>query len=266
MIEPAYWSFMLGGLVKKPVVLSYDDLLSSPPLERASVLMCAGSQLGEPLMASVRWTGVPLRDLLAEAEISSKAAHAHLYAVDGYATSIELSWARNALLAYRLNGEPLAREHGGPVRLVVPGLYGYKMPKWIQRILLADAPLQGVWERRGWPQVGVVQTTTAIAKPRHLERVPWEPMYFTGAAYAGLRRVVRVEISVENGPWAPVNLLHGPPGTWTRWYALWAPPAPGDYCVSARAIDETGAAQPNFGQSSPSGAGVAHTIVVRVVS
>ncbi len=264
-IEPAYWSFMLGGLVNRPVVLSYDDLLSSPSLDQASVLTCAGSQLREPLMASVRWIGVPLRDLLAEAEVSSKAAHAHLYAADGYATSIELDWARRALLAYGMNGELLAREHGGPVRLIVPGLYGYKMPKWIQRILLADAPLQGVWERRGWSQVGVVQTATAITRPRHLEKMPCAPIYFTGAAYAGVRAVARVEISVENGPWAPVNLLYGPPGTWTRWYALWTPPAPGDYRVSARATGETGAAQPDSGQFSPNEAGAPHTIVVRVV-
>lgn len=265
LIEPAYWSFMLGGLVKRPVVLSYNDLLASPSLEQASVLTCIGNQPGGPLMASARWTGVPLRDLLAEAEVSSAAAYAHLFAADGYTTSIALDWARSALLAYRMNGEPLAREHGGPVRLIVPGLYGYKMPKWIQRVLLAEAPLQGVWERRGWSQVGIVQTTTTIARPRHLEQMPYGPVRLAGAAYAGARAVARVEISIENGPWAPVNLLHGPPGAWTRWHALWIPPAPGDYRVSARATDETGAVQPDSGPVFPNGTAAAHTMVVRVV-
>lgn len=254
-----YWSLMLGGLVNVPVMLSYADLLSYPPVEQACVLTCLGGQAGGPLIASGRWLGVPLRALLAEAGASGAARHAHLHAADGYVTSVPLEWAQNALLAHRLNDAPLPPEHGGPVRLLVPGLYGYKMPKWIQRIVLAQDPLPGPWEQRGWPAVGAIQAITAIHTPRHLEPVRG-PVRLAGVAYAGGRAVTRVEVSVENGPWTPVERLVGPPGAWVRWHALWAPPAPGDYRLSARATDETGGVQPE------AGAAAAHTIVMRVSS
>jgi hypothetical protein len=216
-------------------------------------------------MASAQWTGVPLGDLLAEARAHHVAQHAHLYAADGYATSIPLEWAQRALLVYRMNNAPIPPEHGGPVRLIVPGLYGYKMPKWIQRIVLAETPLPGIWEQRGWSPVGVVQTTAGIITPQHLEATNG-PVLFTGIAYAGTRAVTRVEISIENGPWTPADFVPGLPDTLTRWHALWTPPASGDYRVSARATDETGCVQPDTGATFPNGATAAHTIVVRVIS
>lgn len=262
-INRDYWSLMLGGLVTAPVMLSYADLLEHPPAEQACVLACIGNQAGGPLVASGRWRGVPLRALLAEAGVSGAARHAHLHAADGYATSIPLEWAQSALLAYHLNDAPVPPEHGGPARLIVPGLYGYKMPKWIQRVILAQDPLPGPWEQRGWSAVGAIQTITAIHTPRNLEPVRG-PVRLTGIAYAGSRAVTCVEVSIENGPWTPVERLAGPPGAWVRWHALWTPPAPGDYRLSARAGDETGSAQPEAGAAFPNGSAAAHTIVMRV--
>jgi hypothetical protein len=262
-VDPLYWSFMLGGLVTTPVLLSYADLLDSAAEEQACVLACIGSPAGGPLTGSARWAGVPLRHLLAEAGISSAARHVHLHAADGYATSVPLEWAQDALLAWRMNDAPVPLEHGGPVRLLVPGLYGYKMPKWIQRVVLAPEPLAGPWEQRGWSPLGIVQTTAAIVTPVHLETVRG-PVRFTGIAYAGRRTVTAVALSIEDGPWMQADLVPGPPGAWVRWHALWTPPAPGDYHVSARASDDTGSIQPVSGTPFPDGTAAAHSIVVRV--
>ncbi|GIL09086.1 MAG: hypothetical protein BroJett033_5970 [Chloroflexota bacterium] len=262
-VNSDYWSFMLGGLVATPVMLSYADLLACPPAEQACALACSGGKTSGPLIANARWTGVPLRVLLAEARAASAARHAHLHAADGYVTSVPLEWAQGALLAYHMNGAPVPPDHGGPVRFIVPGLYGYKMPKWIQRVVLAEAPLPGPWEQRGWPAVGVVQTMSAVLTPRHLEAVSG-PVRLSGVAYAGSRAITRVEVSIENGPWMPAAHVAGPPGAWTRWQAVWTPPAPGDYRLSVRATDETGETQSDADAVRAGGAAAAHTIVMRV--
>lgn len=246
-INPAYWGLMLGGLVRVPLMLSYADLLRLPAVEQLCAVLCSAAQN----IQVESWRGVRAQTLLDAVSLLPNAQHAHLFAADGYSTSISLERLAGALLAYARGGEALTPEDGFPVRLVAPGLYGYKMPKWIQRIVLAESPLMGTWERRGWSASGVVQTTAAITYPRHLEPVSGV-VTLAGSAYAGGHPITGIEISIDGAPWMPVSFTLAGQFDTTRWSIDWMPPAPGDYRVHARASDGS--------STSPT-----HAVTVRVV-
>ena len=256
-LNAAQWCLSIGpasalsGMARNPLILDYQDVLSLPSVERGCVIACAG---GGVLIGSALWRGVPLSDLLAQVDIPPAAHYAHFYAADGYVTSLALEQLDNALLTYAMNGEMLSQEHGFPARLIVPGLSGYKMPKWIQRIEFGETPHMGFWESRGWSQEGTAPITAAILSPRHRDARSDE-ITFSGVAFAGTRTVTTVELSIDGGEWMPVSdlMTSNSASMWTRWQINWTPPNPGEYRVSVRAIDEFAT------QSNP------HTITIRSV-
>ncbi|MBI5669056.1 MAG: molybdopterin-dependent oxidoreductase [Chloroflexi bacterium] len=264
-VDPAFWAFSLGGMVQRPLVIRYDELLALPAIELPATLVCIGSTPAKPLIGHARWRGVRLQSLLDQVAPDDRADFAQFYSADGYTTFVERARLAEAILAYEMNGAPLLPEHGYPVRLIVPGLYGYKMPKWIQRLQLTDTPVNGFWEGRGWSASGVAQTLSAIVSPRHLESVSGE-VTFTGFAYAGERAVTSVEISIDDAPWMPVPVEAGAPYSWTTWRITWAPPAPGDYLVKVRATDSSGFTQPEDTTAFPNGSTAIQRIIVRVTA
>ncbi|NWG16346.1 MAG: molybdopterin-dependent oxidoreductase [Chloroflexi bacterium] len=264
-IDPAFWAFGLGGLAAKPLVIPYETFMTLPTVELCATLVCVGSTPAHPLMSSARWRGVPLAALLADAQPKPEARFAQWYGADGYTTFTELSRLGEAILAYEMNGEPLPPEHGFPVRLIVPGVYGYKMPKWIQRLQLTDAPANGFWEQRGCSANGDVLTLSAITAPRHLESVRG-PVVFEGFAFAGARLIAGVDISIDDGPWMPVPLGAAIPYTWRPWRITWTPPAPGNYRVKVRATDSDGFIQPAAAPAFPDGSTAIQTIIIRVTA
>ena len=262
-LDANYWSFMLGGLVEIPLLLSYQDLTSLPMTTVECTLACIGNPPGGPSVGQARWDGMALSTLLDEMRLLPEARYAHLHAADGYATSIHLAHLQRALLAYRLDDAPLPSDYGGPVRLIVPGLYGYKMPKWIQRIVLAAEPLPGLWEKRGWSPDGEVQVTSAILSPNHRQILSGE-IELRGIAYAGEHAITQVEISIEDGPWMPAPFVQSTPYGWAEWSIFWTPPAPGDYRIQVRAADSAGRIQSETENGPfPDGAAGLHAIVVK---
>ena len=260
----AHWSFMISGLVDLPLPLSYKDLLALHAVEQACTLACIGHTPGGTAIGHARWYGVPIRALMDDMSIQPGAGHAHLHAADGYATSVELLQFSNALLAYKLNDEPLPPEHGYPVRLIVPGLYGYKMPKWIQRVVLADQPLDGLWEKRGWSPSGQVQTTSAILGPRHRATISGVTTLH-GYAFAGDRAITSVEVSIDDGPWMPVPFTQNQAQEWALWSTDWSPATPGDHRIQVRATDATGwVQQDSTANAFPNGSSAIHSIVVHM--
>lgn len=262
-INPAFWAFGLGGFVGRPLVIPYDEFMALPSIEFSATIACVGSTPARPLIASARWRGVPLSALLAQAQPKPEARFVQCYGADGYTTYLELPRLADAILAYEMNGEPLPPEHGFPVRLIVPGAYGYKMPKWIQRLQLTDTPVNGFWEERGCSANGDVLTLSAITSPRHLESVRG-PVLFEGIAYAGARLIAGVDISIDDGPWMPAPLGAAVPYTWTPWRIAWMPPGPGDYLVKVRATDGGGFTQPEGARAFPNGSTAIQSIIVRV--
>jgi DMSO/TMAO reductase YedYZ molybdopterin-dependent catalytic subunit len=238
MVEVDYWSFTLGGLVRHPTVWSFADLQALPQTESACTLLCAAHTPQEPRVGHAVWQGVALAALLDTVEIDPAARHVRLSAADGHVTTLPLERLRTALLATMMNGAPLRPEHGYPARLIVPGLYDHKQPRWIQRADLTTDPTPGLWEQRGWAEV--IAPTVGLIEP--LQRTPVaSPVRLRGFAYASDLPVEAVAISIDGGAFAPLDFAPAPPHTWVRWEADWHAPAPGDYRVTLRVQDTSGA-------------------------
>lgn len=232
-LQVDYWSFTIGGLAQHPRTWSYDDLRAYPAETSAYTLLCAAHTPREPRIAHANWAGVPLRSLLAELDIHPSARFAHLRAADGHATCITVEQLESGLLATGMNAATLAPEHGFPARLIVPGLYDHKQPRWIERADLVAEPVMGAWEGRDWP--AAAQPTAALLQPRHLQPVT-NPVTLKGFAFAGAQAITALHINVDDGDWlpVPVDFETTPPNTWTRWAVEWNAPAPGDYQIGIR--------------------------------
>jgi hypothetical protein len=174
------------------------------------------------------------------------------------------------LLVYELNGEALPKEHGYPVRILMPGLYGQKMPKWIRDIEFIDHDYHGYWESRGWSDVASVQTNSIIQQPPDLDLLPAGSVPVFGVAFAGLHKITKVEVRLDDGAWTPAALLEGDSSlVWTQWSFDW-PAAAGRHTIAVRATDDTGFVQTTEGDSIlssayPAGTDNIHSIVVTVV-
>jgi hypothetical protein len=167
-----------------------------------------------------------------------------------------MSWITQAgvLLVYEINGEPLPPAHGYPLRILMAGLYGQKMPKWLTNIEFIDERFLGYWESKGWSDIASVQTNSIVWQPRDLDVLPAGARPVYGVAFAGLRRITSVEVRVDDGDWIPAELLQDPsPLVWTQWSFEWIP-APGRHALAVRATDETGFTQTSEGGSLLSGA------------
>ncbi len=233
-IHSEYWTFTVVGPNSAPLILSYQDTLALPATDVTSTLVCSNQVV--PRRANTHWRGVPIQTLLDRFNI--RTAFARCVAVDGYTTSLPLTDLSNAVLVYQMNGETLSHEDGFPARLVVPGYYGYKMPKWITRLELTDIPPTGYWEARGWPDSGRIATKAVILSPQN-----WQTVHgvvtIRGIAYAGEQGFTLIEANIDDGPWMPVPVPLAPPFYVTEWEVDWSPPAPGDYLLKVRARDHT---------------------------
>jgi DMSO/TMAO reductase YedYZ molybdopterin-dependent catalytic subunit len=149
--DPATWRLRIDGLVERPLALGYEQLRALPRAEQVSDFHCVTGWS----VKNVRWAGVRFGDLLAPAGLRSQAtALTFTSAERPYVDTLSLQQARlpDALLAYEMDGRPLTRDHGAPVRVVLPEMYGYKNVKWVERITVTNSPEPGYWEQRGYDQ------------------------------------------------------------------------------------------------------------------
>ena len=245
-VDAARWKLEIGGAVDEPYSITYEELLDLEAVEQLHTLECISNEVGGDLIGTALWTGVPLRDLLDRAKPQSGAFDVVLRSVDGYTDSIRVAKAMEpkTIVAYLMNGYTLPEEHGYPVRLLVPNIYGMKNVKWLTRIELVTTDFQGYWMERGWSDLAVVNTHSRIDTPF---RVRWDggQIPLGGIANAGSRRIARVEVSTDNGArWSDAE-LEDPLGplTWRRWRYLWTPPGTGKHVVLIRATDSEGQPQ-----------------------
>lgn len=246
ILNPLHWALTIGGMARHPLILSYSDLQQFRVQSVACAVLCAGSPFDESLIEQAEWTGVPVSLLLDELEIDSGAAYAVLHSASGYSTSLPLDWLRRGILALHQDGSLLQPEQGYPARLIVPGLYGYKMPRWITRIELTHTP-SGFWEGRGWTDDGAAPITAAITQPRPHAAAARGEVLLQGFAYSSFAPLNSVEISVDGADWMPVDYLPVLPARLSIWRAAWSPPRPGEYHIRARAAaaDSTASAAPH---------------------
>ena len=171
-------------------------------------------------------------------------------------------------LVWGMNGEPLNAAHGAPLRAIVPGRYGIKNVKWLERIELSSADEEGYWQRRDWTEEGVVKTSSRIDAPRPRGIVRADEAELAGIAFAGDRGISKVEVSTDGGAtWRAAAITDRPSAlSWVIWRLAWSPPpAPGTYEVVVRATDGTGELQTEErAPTLPDGASGWHEITVGI--
>jgi DMSO/TMAO reductase YedYZ molybdopterin-dependent catalytic subunit len=262
------------GMVDRALSLSYQDLLSRDVVEYDITLTCVSNTIGGELIGNARWQGVRLDELLAEAGIDPAANQVVGRSVDGYTCGFPVEAAtdgRNALVAFGMNGEPLPLEHGFPVRLIVPGLYGYiSATKWLTEIELTTfEDFQQYWVPRGYADRAPIKLMSRIDSVDGLGTLTRSAdgvAAIGGVAWAQTRGISNVEVQIDDGPWEPCELgaaLND--DTWRQWAYRWTPAATGRTSIRCRATDNDGVIQTEERtEPLPNGASGHHQIVVFV--
>lgn len=269
-INPPEWKLRVTGMVEREIDIDFATLLGKPMTARHITIACVSNEVGGDLIGNALWLGWPVRELLALAGPKAGADMVLSRSSDGWTASTPLEAltdGRDALLAVGMNGEPLPLEHGFPVRMVVPGLYGFvSATKWLVELKVTRfADDIAYWTPRGWSDHGPIKTQSRIDVPRAGRTAKAGTVQFGGVAWAQHRGIERVELRVNRGPWRQAVLAPGISlDTWYQWQ-LGIELTPGEYEIQVRATDATGTPQAETrAPVAPDGATGFHTITVRV--
>ncbi len=269
-VDASTWSLRIHGMVDREVTLTFDELLQLPTIERDITLACVSNEVGGPYIGNARWIGVPLATVLELAGVQDGADQIVSRSVDGMTigtpTAVALD-GRDSMLAVAMNGEPLPPVHGFPVRMVVPGLYGYVSAiKWLVDIELTtfDA-YDPYWVERGWAPEAPIKTMSRIDTPKPLATLPAGSVTIGGVAWAQHRGIDGVEVQVDDGPWLPARLAAVDSiDTWRQW-SLETTFEAGRHRLQVRASDASGVIQTEArAEPFPNGATGWHSVVVTV--
>ena len=264
------WALEIGGRVNTPLRLTYDDLISRPQVERVITICCVSNEVGGDLIGNAVWQGVLLSDLLKEAGVQPTASQVFGTSIDGWTCGFPVQMAtdgRDAMVALKMNGEQLPKDHGFPARMIVPGLYGYvSATKWLKKIELTTwDEAVGYWIPRGWSRDAPVKTQSRIDVPKRGAALSPGPTSIAGIAWAQHRGIAKVEVRIDDGEWREARL-----GTdltddvWRQWIIDWDAPV-GQHIIAVRATDNTGETQTqNVARVDPDGATGWHTRSVTV--
>jgi DMSO/TMAO reductase YedYZ molybdopterin-dependent catalytic subunit len=264
------WRLTVDGQVDNAFTLTYQDLLAQPMKQQYESLMCISNDVGGQYMSNALWEGIPLVDLLQRAGVKTGATKVVFHAADDYTDSIHLTKALEptTLLAVHMNSQTLPQEHGFPVRMLVPGIYGMKHCKWLTHIEVVNYDYQGYWQQRGWSDAAPVRMTSRIDAPLTGSTIKTnQTMYIAGVAFSGNKGISEVDISTDAGQtWQGAILKQPLSGiTWVLWELAWQPPKAGSYTIVARAIDLEGNVQnPNEEPPLPNGSSGYHSIILNV--
>ncbi|MFF4183672.1 molybdopterin-dependent oxidoreductase [Streptomyces sp. NPDC001691] len=278
-VDASTWRLRIHGQgVTSPRTLTFDDLVrgrAGELIERDITLACVSNEVGGPYVGNARWIGVRLADLLRDCGVRAPsrggpADQLVARSVDGMTIGSPVEAVldgRDAMLALGMNGRPLPFDHGFPVRMVVPGLYGYVSAcKWIEDIELTTfAAYDAYWVQRSWSQQAPVKTQSRIDTPKAEARLRQGTVMVAGVAWAQHRGIERVEVRVDDGPWQQARLAdQDTVDTWRLWSFPWQA-APGAHALTVRATDGTGAPQTEERTPTvPDGATGLHSIAVTV--
>lgn len=267
-INESDWQLELTGLFERPAVLSLKELMEYPAITQPITLSCISNRIGGDLIGTSNWTGLRLRDLMAELGLQPEARSLAVEAEDGFHETVVMEDILDprTLLVYGMNGETLPVDHGFPLRIYIPDRYGMKQPKWITRITAVDSQPEGYWVKRGWsrearPQIVSVIDTVATDEPTENGLIP-----IGGIAWAGERGISKVELQFNGGSWVETTIRTPPlsPLTWVQWRYDWNA-EPGSYDIRVRATDGMGQLQIEEATPvRPNGATGYHSTSVRI--
>ncbi|UFU04780.1 molybdopterin-dependent oxidoreductase [Ruania halotolerans] len=269
-VDPHEWELRVYGLVDQEVRLSYAELADSALVEALVTLTCVSNAVGGTLAGNATWLGLPVRDVLARAGVQDSADMVLSRSADGWTASTPLEALtddRDALLAIGMNGEPLPTEHGFPVRLVVPGLYGYvSATKWVTELKVTRfADDEGYWTPRGWAERGPIKTASRVDVPRTGATVPAGVVTLGGTAWAQQRGITRVQVQIDDGPWIDADLAADAGiDSWRQWSFTWTDATPGDHAVRCRAWDDQEPQTAERAAPAPDGASGYHVVSLKV--
>jgi DMSO/TMAO reductase YedYZ molybdopterin-dependent catalytic subunit len=269
-VDPSTWELRIHGMVHNPITITWEQLLRRPMIERYVTLACVSNEVGGDLIGNALWLGTPIKALLDEADPLPGADQVIQRSVDGWtcgSPTAALRDGRDALLAVGMNGEPLPVDHGFPVRMVVPGLYGYVSAcKWITEIELSRfSDFDAYWVPRGWSQQAPIKTESRIDTPRDGASRKAGPVTVAGVAWAQHRGIAKVEVQVDGGQWVEATLAAAVSAdTWREWSYAW-PATAGTHTIRVRATDRDGRTQTSTpADPAPDGATGWHSIRVEV--
>lgn len=248
-VDPSTWRLSIEGMVDQPIELSFDDLVNMGLDEYGVTLTCVSNEVGGGLVGNAIWTGVPIRDVLRMAAPQADADMVLSESVDGYTASTPLSSLTDdgldAIFAVAMNGEPLPFEHGFPVRMVVPGLYGYvSATKWVTKLTVTRFDqMEAYWTPRGYSAEAPIKMSSRVDTPKIGTPIQAGRVPIAGMAWAQPIGIERVEVSIDDGEWqsatlsTPIN-----DQSWVQWMMEWDA-QPGSHYIAVRAVDKQGNVQ-----------------------
>lgn len=247
-LDAATWNMRITGMVDRDVVLTLADINALPQASHVITLGCVSNEVGGDLIGTAEWGGVLLVDVLKLAGVQAGAEQLVSTSVDGWTCGTPLDAVldgRPAMLVTSMNGEPLSYEHGFPVRMVVPGLFGYvSATKWLSEINITtwDA-FDAYWVDRGWSKTGPFLASSRIDVPRDGATVASGTVMVGGFAWAPRSGVSAVQLRVDEGEWQDAQLLDGASGdTWTQWKYEWSAGV-GEHRLTVRCVNGDGEVQ-----------------------
>ena len=267
------WQLVVDGLVDRALTIGFDDLLRRPKKVVETVHQCAGNPMDPTVptrqIANVRWTGVDLRDLLAETGLRPSASHVWAYGPDHgafageeqdcYLKDVPLFRIEDGdvMVAYELNGEPLSEKHGFPARLVVPGYFATNSVKWLHRLQVADRRAGSIFTTRFYNDpiadsdatrpVWDITPESLIVAPAEKSRMSTGDTEVWGWAWSSTD-VVKVEVSVDGGTsWNEAKIEPRSHRSWQRFSFDWSARRTGTHDLLSRATDKLGHTQPMEG-------------------
>lgn len=301
-LTQASWTLRIDGLVSNPLTLTYADLEAAAG-EAVTVLKtmrCIIDATSVPgLVGTATWTGVPLRLFLDRAGVDrTRTKRLRLYGHDGFTNNLKLAEVYDAapglaepLLVTHMNGAPLTPEHGFPVRLLVPGKYGYKNLKWLARVeaTASDAVFGSYQEVLGYVDDGDVRVVNKVTNPVRNATLPAGAVQVFGYALSGFAGIAQVEASIDGGAFAPVRLVplneivvaapevrqtlqllqparfsYPFRDVWALWSFDWMA-TPGPHTLRVRATDRAGHTQPDRDADPTDGTNPVFEVRVAVV-
>lgn len=272
VIDPNNWALRIHGMVDKEITLSMADLAAMPQVENVITLGCVSNEVGGDLIGTAKWGGVLLADVLRMSGVHADAQQLVSRSQDGWTCGSPVNAlmdGRPAMLVTSMNGAPLSAKHGFPVRMVVPGLFGYvSATKWLTEMELTtwDA-FDAYWVQRGWAKQGPMLSSSRIDVPRSNSSIRNQVATRVGGfAWAPRSGVRTVQVRVDGGEWNDAKIgQHDTGDVWAEWSFDWIPTT-GQHQLEVRCIDGDGVAQDEMIRPvEPSGATGLHSVSVQVV-